>query len=1491
MANLDLSSLLPRRNDVDFELNLNRHPKAHKDKSIVNALNMKLSDDGSILENDQAFDQNNIINTALSTHYKSAYYNIVHIIPTNKELVLFVKLQNANKIDIWRYREKSDKYNEDCRLFYNKGIDYHNGKYSSAFTYNSFDCLIIAFCEFDGTEDCPLSTINLGNFTDGHSDGYYWVSDAEGFDDRNLDTYKLPMCPEVLLPTIDNITITEDKAYLGWYYPYIRFKINKYDYTQWYSFGYPIINNFLESSIVFQNDLHNDAGKSPANNIAVDAPESSPYLYKGHFTSKLDIVNHCPIVNINFNQSTNIKYDYVQIGFVCISKTYKKYFRTSDIKYNSKITLEISLSNLIEEEINIASYYNYYNVKNIINKKNKIYIANYEESKNDYSNININDIKLSLRKTYKINGNDLINPHGYPINDTIRLVSHKFTKRLYFSPGHPGIKQYHYDESGNIQYDGYITKYYYPYENLAYTDINFYSIFILLMKLGIDYGDIPKTITIHAKGRQDGYSPYDPTTPITKSIDPKELYIGRGSNRCKFTSDVVEKALTDLTLPTDKEFRNNTFTDLYLTTDNSNNIFLPFSKTTHNRYDTENNKEYHAYHEEYEPNSIYFEINGTTYYLTDLLDKIDEEIDIQDFIDKNLRPDPILNSYNTSYISGLIPGEIYNFYIHFVDKYGEISDGYQLTNNSNIYTYSDGITKACIYKFKYNNEENYYALPADVPIINKNSKLVNLFISETENIKPIIKIIRIENNIIYGNRLTQVEFNEISDNFKYNDLKYLNEDITWSDLFDNTFNDRLEFINYTNSEGTNLFKIPVVSGCSEYLLGLDISDVNISNSKAVSWFISMEKLQYRHNLIGMGGKNTLQNCLINITNSYSGCNVVKILNHTLNYVDGMIKINAYESSLFKYFSPQSIIMAYAEDSQKKRTNNNSIIYFNQSFNMDYYYDESNRYNLKLIELMYLSRNVYTNTNKQLYRLGNIFTDNNVILMNGLNGRFCKNDALVFGKSSKSDIVKEVSVNHVSSDAGDTPSEASKRLYGDVHWFEIWNVNDGYWETAYLDKVASGYNYRIFVNGTTVPKYISNDIYYIPIDTLTMFNTKLNKLDENDIVIFKEHKNDDNLHTYRRTIYRSNVISDESKQNNWRFFETEAYKNIEENKGNITNILSIGTYLYVHTEHSLFAFSDDNSLQMNNQQLQVASPDIFDTEYKEQFKTILGYGGLQNRDAWIAGSFGYIYYNKDDKQIIKINDQSIDIISKTINEFLVAFNTVNILFANDVENDRVILKLISDTNDPIYISYNYKFNRFVSFHNKNINYDKAYNTKDKMYQLYTNLIYNIQDNNKFGSFKSRNGLQIIDIDYEYSVSFIINKYYYDIKYLEYITYKLRKRDTSVNNIDVNYYPVEQKLTPYSGNRLRVFNDCVDTEYLNILVTDANKNRVADFNKPYYELGNWHYNFLRDVLNSSSSKDTMSRLYGNYFIINFDFGKSSEHIEFEDLEVQVTEDNNR
>ena len=196
------------KDDVKFELKVNEHPKGHTNKSIVNAINMKLSDDGVVLENDNKIEEVDAITTALNERYGNNR-KIVHVLPCNRELVLFVArdmntIYTTGSIDIWRYSEESNTTD----IFYSKGIPWYGGSFSSAFTYTSNNSLIIAFCEYDSiglnkTYDCPLRTINLGDFNKSNN----------VFNDRDIEPYKTPLCPEVCLPKINYDSLITGSLY------------------------------------------------------------------------------------------------------------------------------------------------------------------------------------------------------------------------------------------------------------------------------------------------------------------------------------------------------------------------------------------------------------------------------------------------------------------------------------------------------------------------------------------------------------------------------------------------------------------------------------------------------------------------------------------------------------------------------------------------------------------------------------------------------------------------------------------------------------------------------------------------------------------------------------------------------------------------------------------------------------------------------------------------------------------------------------------------------------------------------------------------------------------------------------------------------------------------------------------------------------------------------------------------------------------------------
>ena len=100
-----------------------------------------------------------------------------------------------------------------------------------------------------------------------------------------------------------------------------------------------------------------------------------------------------------------------------------------------------------------------------------------------------------------------------------------------------------------------------------------------------------------------------------------------------------------------------------------------------------------------------------------------------------------------------------------------------------------------------------------------------------------------------------------------------------------------------------------------------------------------------------------------------------------------------------------------------------------------------------------------------------------------------------------------------------------------------------------------------------------------------------------------------------------------------------------------------------------------------------------------------------------------------------------------------------------------------------------------------------------------------------------------------------------------------------------------ITPYSADLLKIYNNEVNTGELNILINkEESKNVFCDYTKPYWELGNWNYSYLRNKISEHANYGdafNMSRLFGNYFVVEFTFSNADNlKVEFEELKYSIT-----
>ena len=266
-----------------------------------------------------------------------------------------------------------------------------------------------------------------------------------------------------------------------------------------------------------------------------------------------------------------------------------------------------------------------------------------------------------------------------------------------------------------------------------------------------------------------------------------------------------------------------------------------------------------------------------------------------------------------------------------------------------------------------------------------------------------------------------------------------------------------------------------------------------------------------------------------------------------------------------------------------------------------------------------------------------------------------------------------------------------------------------------------------------------------------------------------------------------------------------------------------------------------------------------------------------------------FYNFDNGKLSIIDDDIIQWLDK--------YKPYNVRFANDKFNNRVIIKMnykVANEEKEVVMSYNYGINHFISTHD--YRFEEAYNTKYNLYLKYANnennssLYQFIQDGSSYGSFDNNKDKSTTSTIYPSKVGIIINEQYNDIKYLEQITYILSKYANPANK-DYTNLPVEELIMPYSANYIRVYNNETDTGILDILIdSEDSKNIFGHYNKPWWELGNWNFNYLRNNIseyNKYGDAFNMSRIYGNYFIVEYTFSNTDNlKVEFEELKYKIT-----
>lgn len=850
----------------------------------------------------------------------------------------------------------------------------------------------------------------------------------------------------------------------------------------------------------------------------------------------------------------------------------------------------------------------------------------------------------------------------------------------------------------------------------------------------------------------------------------------------------------------------------------------------------------------------------------------------------------------------LLPNEYYSFYIHFVNKYGEYTNGYELKYDD---IYTEGFEK-----FVNNTGITLYKTPNENIINNLTYEILNLKVevnlnevlsNNTEYIGYFVSYEKFEKTIKTTGIVTKADFQreDYSKHYDADGYGYWNKD-------------NLRYFNvlYPDNEG---FTINDESLYRE-ILGLEYntkrqSEYDISDddkdkiyNKFVNHNLSKKELDSNHIKLFSADFDLLDNVdltfdeikiesqievMSNVNTLLGDFEIAQTLvNETeiLNEYDfGCIEFSDRNISPIKEFKLRICVGGSTKDN---RDNLGTCLDFEILENYDteikpLFNDViGNIYKAKLINTNY--KQLYTNKIKTLIKFTNVYYDSNEHLINrGLNGFITFNNFIVYNANGYNfyDVDGIVKSNSFA-------NYALNRIKS-LWYIQLPVYNDFMYECKEFKNTPQVQGISITQPSTEPnqqPKIIKAQIV-TPQNSIDLFRLNIQSQDDTYPKVYVNQTNDYTT-KFNKTVRRSNVIQDESLENGWRNFPIEGYKQIAENKGKITNIIALGNVLAVHTEHSLFMFDRSNTLATNDKNIQLSMPDIFDIDYREVFASNLGICGLQDPEAFIVDDYGYYFYDNDAHRFYRFGEGKIEDIDSDINLWLDKYKPSNVRFAADKENKRILISI--NINNILHtISYNYLIKHFISFHSYTFN--KAVNTKNRLYYIgiddeksIYSPVTDISNNNNYNYFENSNTPGI----HQSTIAIICNDAFEYLKTLEFITYKLYKYKEH-NNVDSVegrdlYFGGEGNMNvkhPYAGDKLRVYNDILSTGILDVSVDDYNKG-VDNFTKPYYFMGNWQFNYLR------VDNEFKSRLCGNYFILEFVFGgEDTQRIDFETLQCQI------
>lgn len=1404
--------------DIVKSLNLNKSPHNVPNGSMIFAKNIRITEDGTAITNDDGFIK------AIPDNYIQG--EIVGFIPCVEEIVVFSYDKTDKSSHIYRLKEINNT--SDINIEFVESVwKWSGGKIKGTYTYNVNKELIVSIAESpkdsNSNDIIPLKVINLNTCTKYDLEAAYEIA---------------PLIPIANMKLISKEF--GNNMPNGLYYFFIRYEISDNFYTKWFPIGIPQYALSLKNKTLI--DHRYSKGTSDNVNEALYTQVSGIYN---------SVSADCPY-NFKFRIKLNKNYNYknYQIGYILqhngntVARKWRTFKCTIDNEFvfDAKNPKEIDVNELLDNVFNL------YNIENIENYENRLYIANFKET--NY-NENLQEYADKVKARLGIIKED----SAGTINEKLNTVIYTF--------------------SGRSEYK-------------------------LELKKGIDFIHIVEYPELFAYLKEHFGRYFGPN-----SISGKDKHVLKMSD-----------AYLLLTNSTIKFYDKNRidYTDYY-----SNKIVLDYKGGLN---------------------------AGQGYVLTYGCAMPKDAITIS--FEANTK-------YSTSlYIDDvkrtLMPNSVYKFYIHYVREDGTFTNGLPIKNDN---------TSKIKDEIKCYNHNTY--------INNSDTQLGNLtkcFISnDTDHATD-------DRNIAKCKELKDKYVFELHSNSYYGTAG-----IGQFGYYKN-YNDDILFVT-----GNSIIY------SENKLLRNTICFNNITVPDGyVGFFISYEKPE---NLIVTTVKCIdSEHSLFKASDVEIGLNnYIGAIYHSIGKVDDSGNYSNVDNNepYFAYIKSSSISISNIQtklDSTIINTTGREGCIHLDLVNMDgtLYKPEVN----SVAQIRMFNRNIYCSTNKILIPFGPV-----VATEKGKKysyGEFPQYPTIQKGDDWE---IEKRELDHVGEDNPDInpvvnedynlPAfitidkylKYTRAIYIDDNTGKVYDIdgsnninkepttNEDYYAKLYTFRKFSNFNLDA-ISIKKEPEILVGVIGEPSSKSHTKtINTVVKPINATDLieykVDFKEqvYKQYTNFNANRRDtsvrksiIRRSNVIQDESVENSWRFFGANAYKVINKNKGNITNLLGIGNMFYIHTEHSLFAMDKNAMLKTDNQEIQLATPDLFDVEPKELFTGQHGFGGLQLPNAWCINHNGYWFFDSANKRIYnfdenKFNDITLDIINWINNKII-----KDVRFITDFRNDRVLIciRFSSDDikDDYATFSYNMTSKRYISTHD--YYFTESINTKNNAYffdtiiknniykysrtnigdyKYLTNNTFGFPDNHEVVMVQEKGGKNKLVVIQSSVFDIIFNSEFGIPRMLESVRYILNKNikyeDVSLSRMSEPFTNdgTYDEVNRYSGDILRIYTDQTDSGNLDISQPTL-INVLNNYKIPHFERGVWQLNYFRNYINAIdidkelmtkyniksldelteqqrkryeeikanySLSDNKSLIYGKYIVLRFIFRNIDDRLPFVITDVDI------